>query len=269
MNTKILIAVSALSIALTGCKTTGLSEIAANVSKAVPVTVETGPQVDASQQVLMAASTIDMSQYNQKREATNEAFETNRAMLQGAAIGAVVGGGAAALAGADGEVVGLAAMAGGAAGAWVGNKLDNRTKEIVANRDAANEELARLATLTQNASADLGDVTELIEFLEQENALLRQKIAQGRVSETEAAADRAVIEAATKELKVDIKNRKDNFKQLNVSYNRAIKAVSTAEDADVVALTPRFEDDLGTLELKEKDFELVETAFNDMVDGLA
>lgn len=184
-----------LAFALTGCKTTDFASLADTMSENLPinVNVEQTPE-QAKHQALLEKATIDFTQVDSQLSESMDRYNKSATVAEGAVIGAIVGGGAAALAGGDGQMIGIAAAAGGVAGAWVGDKISDRTAKIIQDRALLDQYLAETKTANAHAEAALASIQAAIDKVNLEISTLGEKRQQGRVDKVELEANRLAIE---------------------------------------------------------------------------
>lgn len=195
MKTYIIIGAVSFTLATSACATTDLQSLASSVTDTLPVSlnVEQTPE-QAERQALLEKATIDFSDSDQKLDDAVKQYSKSATIAEGAVIGAVVAGGAAAVAGGDGQIIGLAATAGGVAGAWVGDKIGNRIEKIIADRTTLDAYIAKTKASHMYAQTTLSTLEFSIEEVRAKIASLAEKRKAGRVDLIELQANRAAIE---------------------------------------------------------------------------
>ena len=200
---------------------------------------------------------VSSAQANEYNNATNA---YNKSVVQGAVLGAVIGGvGCKFLADTNDTQTALCTAVGGVLGGLAGNEVDKKNKGLIADRESVVKEIAAAENNRSAARRVLAATEANIADLEKQVAALEIKRTNGRISEQQYQANMIEARKISIEMANGVSKVKNDIEQQKRAFANLKKQASSAQDINVKATAPDIQKSIDADDRLLKE-ETVETA---------
>ncbi|PHS34938.1 MAG: hypothetical protein COA91_13845 [Robiginitomaculum sp.] len=176
----------------------------------------------APQQSILTSSRIQLPVSNEQYLKDFKNYE--KTIIQGAAIGALIGGGAALIAGGGKEEATIAAGVGGAIGGFIGKETAKKSAGISMKRKSIKKALKKAEKHRTRALVSVENTRKNNIYIKERISIMRERFLRGGINKQEAQADLSVFEAT-----LSMQLEKNDIIVANMSARQKLIAAAVVE----------------------------------------